>query len=38
VERARALVQAGRPICRTCGLPIDADGHPCPGTNGHVRH
>lgn len=38
VERARALVQAGRPICRTCGLPIDPDGHPCPGTNGHVRH
>ena len=38
VERARALVQAGRPICRTCGLPIDPDGHPCPGTNGHVPH
>ena len=38
VERARSLVQAGRPICRTCGLPIDPDGHPCPGTNGHVRH
>jgi len=38
VERGRALVQSGRPICRTCGLPIDPDGHPCPGTNGHVRH
>ena len=38
VERARSLVQAGRPICRTCGLPIDPDGHPCPGTNGHVKH
>jgi uncharacterized repeat protein (TIGR03847 family) len=38
VERARSLVQSGRPICRTCGLPIDPDGHPCPGTNGHVRH
>jgi uncharacterized repeat protein (TIGR03847 family) len=38
VERARSLVQAGRPVCRVCGLPIDPDGHPCPGTNGHVRH
>ena len=38
VERARTLVQAGRPVCRVCGLPIDPDGHPCPGTNGHVRH
>ena len=38
VERGRSLVQSGRPICRTCGLPIDPDGHPCPGTNGHVRH
>jgi uncharacterized repeat protein (TIGR03847 family) len=38
VERSRTLVQAGRPICRTCGLPIDPDGHPCPGTNGHVKH
>jgi uncharacterized repeat protein (TIGR03847 family) len=38
VERARALVQAGRPVCRVCGLPIDPDGHPCPGTNGHIRH
>lgn len=38
VERARSLVQAGRPVCRTCGLPIDPDGHPCPGTNGHLRH
>jgi uncharacterized repeat protein (TIGR03847 family) len=38
VERARALVQSGRPICRTCGLPIDPDGHPCPGTNGHLKH
>lgn len=38
VERARSLVQSGRPICRTCGLPIDPDGHPCPGTNGHIKH
>lgn len=38
VERARSLVQAGRPSCRFCGLPIDPDGHTCPGTNGHVHH
>jgi hypothetical protein len=38
VERARALVQAGRPSCRLCGLPMDPDGHTCPGTNGHVHH
>jgi uncharacterized repeat protein (TIGR03847 family) len=38
VERARNLVQAGRPSCRLCGLPMDPDGHTCPGTNGHVRH
>ena len=38
VERARSLVQAGRPSCRLCGLPIDPDGHTCPGTTGHVHH
>ena len=38
VERARSLVLAGRPSCRFCGLPIDPDGHTCPGTNGHVHH
>ena len=38
VERARSLVQAGRPSCRLCGLPMDPDGHTCPGTNGHVHH
>ena len=38
VERARSLVQAGRPSCRLCGLPMDPAGHTCPGTNGHVRH
>ena len=38
VERAWSLVQAGRPSCRLCGLPMDPDGHTCPGTNGHVHH
>ena len=33
VNRSRELVAAGRPICRFCGLPIDAEGHPCPRMN-----
>lgn len=32
-RRSRELVAAGRPPCRFCGLPIDADGHPCPKMN-----
>jgi uncharacterized repeat protein (TIGR03847 family) len=36
VARVRALVQAGRPICRLCHQPMDPDGHVCPSTNGHV--
>jgi uncharacterized repeat protein (TIGR03847 family) len=41
-EQARALaegaaraVEAGRPSCRFCGLPMDAEGHTCPAMNGH---
>jgi uncharacterized repeat protein (TIGR03847 family) len=30
---ARAVVEAGRPLCRFCGRPIDPDGHPCPRMN-----
>jgi uncharacterized repeat protein (TIGR03847 family) len=33
-KRAQALVAAGRPACPFCGLPLDADGHVCPRTNG----
>ena len=33
VARGRELVAAGRPMCRFCGLPIDAEGHPCPRMN-----
>lgn len=33
VRHSRALVAAGRPTCRFCGLPIDPDGHPCPRMN-----
>lgn len=33
-KRAQAIVSAGRPACPFCGLPLDADGHVCPRTNG----
>jgi uncharacterized repeat protein (TIGR03847 family) len=36
VERAAALVSAGRPVCPMCGQPKDPGGHVCPRSNGHV--
>ena len=33
--RAPGLVEAGRPACPMCGLPLDPAGHECPRTNGH---
>ena len=36
VERVRALVEAGRPICPMCSQPKDPGGHVCPRSNGHV--
>jgi len=33
--RATGLVEAGRPPCPLCGLPLDPSGHDCPRTNGH---
>jgi len=33
VGHARALVSAGRPPCRFCGLPLDLEGHACPRMN-----
>jgi uncharacterized repeat protein (TIGR03847 family) len=36
VERVRALVRAGRPICPACNQPRDPGGHVCPRSNGHV--
>ena len=38
VERARTLMQGGRPICPMCQGPIDPGGHACPRANGHVKH
>ncbi len=35
VVRAAEVVNAGRPPCRWCGRPIDAEGHSCAKTNGH---
>jgi uncharacterized repeat protein (TIGR03847 family) len=32
---ATQLVEAGRPPCPLCGLPLDPSGHDCPRTNGH---
>ena len=36
-RRALAVVAAGRPRCRLCGLPLDPEGHACPGGNGDRR-
>ncbi len=33
VRHSRDLVSAGRPPCRFCGLPLDAEGHACPRMN-----
>ena len=38
VDRARALVKAGRPSCPICGQPKNPSGHVCPRSNGHGRH
>lgn len=34
-RRGAAVAARGRPRCRFCGNPIDADGHMCPAMNGH---
>jgi uncharacterized repeat protein (TIGR03847 family) len=36
-RRALAVVAAGRPRCRLCGLPLNPEGHACPGGNGDRR-
>lgn len=37
VKRATAVVNAGRPPCPFCGLPLDPKGHVCPRANGYRR-
>jgi uncharacterized repeat protein (TIGR03847 family) len=37
VERAQRVVNAGRPPCPFCGLPLDSGGHVCPRQNGYRR-
>jgi uncharacterized repeat protein (TIGR03847 family) len=37
VRRAAELVASGRPPCALCGRPMDADGHVCIKTNGHLH-
>jgi len=37
VERARRVVQAGRPPCPLCNQPLDPAGHVCPRSNGYRR-
>jgi uncharacterized repeat protein (TIGR03847 family) len=36
-NRAENVLQAGRPVCPFCGLPIDTTGHLCPRANGYRR-
>ncbi len=40
VERAEALMKAGRPICPMCSQPKEPAGHICPRANGYhaTRH
>ena len=35
VDCARALMKAGRPLCKLCGQPLNPEGHICSRTNGH---
>lgn len=37
VERARKVLEAGRPTCPFCGEPIDPEGHLCVRANGFRR-
>jgi uncharacterized repeat protein (TIGR03847 family) len=37
VERARALIAAGRPPCPLCSQPLDPAGHVCARLNGYHR-
>ncbi len=34
-DRAEDVINAGRPACALCGLPVDRNGHRCGRRNGH---
>ncbi|GAA3070956.1 hypothetical protein GCM10020000_64430 [Streptomyces olivoverticillatus] len=36
-KRALEVVNAGRPPCPLCSLPLDPEGHVCPRQNGYRR-
>ncbi|NDA88976.1 MAG: DUF3090 family protein, partial [Actinobacteria bacterium] len=36
-DRANLVVNAGRPACPFCALPVDPLGHLCPRANGYRR-
>jgi uncharacterized repeat protein (TIGR03847 family) len=36
-KRALDVVNAGRPLCPLCNLPLDLEGHVCPRQNGYRR-
>jgi uncharacterized repeat protein (TIGR03847 family) len=36
-KRALDVVNAGRPPCPLCSLPLDPEGHVCPRQNGYRR-
>jgi uncharacterized repeat protein (TIGR03847 family) len=31
------IIATGRPICPLCALPVDAEGHACARSNGHLK-
>lgn len=37
VRRAEQVLEAGRPACPFCGIPVDPDGHLCVRANGFRR-
>jgi uncharacterized repeat protein (TIGR03847 family) len=37
IDRAKRVVNAGRPPCPLCGQPLDPAGHLCPRHNGYHR-
>lgn len=37
IKRATRVINAGRPPCPFCGLPLDPRGHVCPRANGYRR-